>query len=63
MPKKKKRGGQRKPASRKKTAYLQIRANSGDIRRYRMAADEAGLSLSAWARVRLMNAAKREETD
>jgi predicted HicB family RNase H-like nuclease len=56
----KKRGGQPKPAERRKGRYLQIRVTESEKEGFDVAAELAGISLAAWVRERLRLAAREE---
>lgn len=50
----------RKPASKRKTAYLRARTTEAVEAEIKAAADRAGISLSAWMVDRLLKAARQE---
>jgi hypothetical protein len=54
----KKRGRPRKPNVREE--YLEVRLDSGEKQAFKNAADLAGVALSAWVRLRLREAARKE---
>jgi hypothetical protein len=53
-------GRPRKGSDQAKSAYLEVRLNSGEKQAFRDAADLAGLDLSAWVRERLRQVARKE---
>lgn len=53
-------GRPRKSSERKKGDFLDIRLEAAEKQAFRDAADLAGLDLSAWVRVRLRAAARKE---
>jgi uncharacterized protein (DUF1778 family) len=57
QPKPKKR---RKPAEKRREAYLRIRLTDEQDKAIRQAADAAGITISAWAVERLFRAARLE---
>jgi hypothetical protein len=60
MPKKRPRGGQKKPAPLRKDERLELRMSAAEKQGFAEAAQLAGLPLSGWIRLRLRSAAKAE---